>query len=161
MGDRTNVTLTILASQAKEAGKIMGYLPEKSSGVLTEFFFDEVNYGELDELPLLQGAGIAYDSDWGSGGEYREGCQSCRFSPEGEMEITEVYAGEENVSIDKLMTIIEKNDPDSEEAADHSALYQELETLILDHHAKVTPRSWENQEEYGKIYRTRQLISPT
>lgn len=50
-------------------------------------------------------------------------------------------------SLDRLL-----NDANPTEA------YQKLATLIREYKEKTTPLPWDNQEEYGKLYRASQLL---
>jgi hypothetical protein len=150
MGDRTSVTLTVLTSQKAEAERIAladGYEADHMSdaGHVTYFSYYEVNYGELSFLPQLTAAGIAFDSDWDSGNEYGAGTEFMRFTPEGEAKGFSYSDEYFNPDLKRCMDLIDKPD--------------ELRAFILDHKDKVTPLPWDNQEAFGKIYRTKQLIT--
>lgn len=152
MGDRTFVTLIVLAEQADEARAILLVKdgPPEEDAVCTEgklhsFTFSEVNYGDLNSQDDLQTAGIAYTSSWDSGDNYREGSQYCRFTEDGNITVFDVYSGDENPSINDLLERIDQPD--------------RLRQFILDHREKYTPLPWDHQIEYGKRYRAKQLIS--
>lgn len=148
MGDRTTVILTVLNEHIEEAQKIFKDDPPQeiqTVGGLTHFEFYEVNYGRLDFLDQLTAAGIAYDSEWGHGSEYGPGCEFCRFTAEGEVIIKELYNSDANPEIDLLVPVLD--DP------------EKLRQTILDHIESREVLPWDNQIEYGKIYRTAQLIS--
>ena len=153
MGDRTTVTLTVLSSQLEAAKGILkkkaGEPWEKneiSQQPLKSLIFDEVNYGDLPGLKNLQAAGIAYDSEWGQGGEYSPGCTSCRFTKDGELIVKEIYDYEVNPPIETLLTLID----DHEALRSYILLYKEEHTVPL-----ITPE----QEDFGKVYRIKQLIA--
>lgn len=147
MGDRTTVTLSVLKEQAEEAKKHFDYGADNESeaGKLIHFEFYEVNYGTLGFLKQLTAAGIAYDSEWGHGSEYGPGCEYCRFTAEGEAIIKELYNSDANPEIDLLVPVLD--DP------------EKLRQTILDHIESREVLPWDNQIEYGKIYRIAQLIS--
>jgi hypothetical protein len=154
MGDRTYVSLYVLKEHADEAKKIIKVSADgmpsdegaSSADTLYLFGFDEVNYGDLKCLPQLQAAGIAFDSSWERGSGYSPGTKSCRFTPEGECIIKEIYDGDQDPEMHELLKRI--ND------------YTQLKEYILNHREAHTVLPWDNQIEYGKIYRTLQLITP-
>lgn len=150
MGDRTTVYLDVLASQADAAKELFDYEPEdarQNGDQFVEFEFHEVNYGTLDFLSELEKAGIAYDSSWSKGDEYEAGTVFCRFTADGEIIRLDRYETDINPSMGCLMKLID--DPDA------------LREFILQHQRETTPLPWDNQEEYGKLYRTKQLINPS
>jgi hypothetical protein len=150
MGDRTTVYLDVLVSQAEAAKKLFDYGSQdeylNGEGFI-EFVFTEINHGTLDFLSKLQEAGIAYDSSWSPGNEYGAGANFCRFTADGEVICFDRYDSEAHPDLSCLMTRID--DPIA------------LREYILEHHKNVTPLPWDNQEEYGKLYRTKQLINPS
>lgn len=150
MGDRTSVTLTVLKEQAQAAQALFEYPPEHQSEdmgsmPLCYFNFYEVNYGDLPFLDALQEAGIAFDSDWDHGSEYGSGTDFCRFYPDGTVQRTDYSDEYKNPDLHRMMGLL-----DEPEA---------LKAYILDHHKKITPQPWDNQIEYGKLYRTKNLIT--
>jgi hypothetical protein len=148
MGDRTSVCLTVLKEFTEEAQKYFdGYEHDhmSSDNVFTHFSFYEVNYGNLLFLDDLQKAGIAFDSNWDHGSDYGPGTDYCRFLPDGSVyrfDLSDEYI---NPDLKKCMELIDRP--------------EELKAFIVEHYNKVTPPSWEFQIEYGKLYRTKQLIS--
>lgn len=147
MGDRTTVYLDVLVSQADDARELFDYetCDEYFNGEeFIEFQFDEINHGTLDFLDKLQEAGIAFDSSWSQGSEYGPGTTFCRFTSEGEVIRFDRYESEINPGMAGLMRLID--DPKA------------LREAILDHHKATTPLPWDNQKEYGKLYRVKQLI---
>lgn len=149
MGDRTNVILCILASQQEEALKHFSYEADEAwtEGQFAYHQFYEINYGNLDFLDALVEAGIAYDSNWASGSEYGPGCDYCRFTVDGGVVLKGISDSYRNPLIEKLMEKI--ND------------YDALKNFITKHFDEIYVPSWDFQEEYGKIYQTKQLINPT
>ena len=148
MGDRTSVCLTVLKEHAAEAERLFGddeHDHMSSDNVFTHFSFYEINYGELPCLDDLQKAGIAFDSSWDNGSEYGPGTDHCRFLADGTVWRQSFSDDYINPSLQKCMELI--NNPD------------ELKAYIVEHHDTVTPPSWEFQNVYGKLYRTKQLIS--
>ena len=147
MGDRTYVTLTIPSALADLALPLLDAYDDSGEDSGNRYFtFLAVNYGELDFLPQLMEAGIPFNSEWASGNEYGAGCKSCRFTPEGELIIKEIYDEGINPCHTSLMSLI-----DSPSA---------LRAYILAHDERITALPWDNQVEYGKLYRAKQLISP-
>lgn len=140
MGDRTSVTLTVLAAQADAARDILNDSAneENSYGDLTAFVFEEVNYANLGCEDDLVEAGIAFNKQWDDGGEYSAGTEYVRFRPDGTVQRMEVYDEAENPPLDALMARLDKPD--------------DLVQFIRDYHAQVTPLPWDNQIEYGRLY---------
>ena len=146
MGDRTFVILTVLKKHAKAVAEI--YKQEETTfhkdSKFSHFEFEEVNYDELEELGKLEELGIAFNSDWTQGGDYKPGCRSCRFTPEGDIQQLELYEGEENPPIHELRQRLVKP--------------LQLVEYIKQYDREHTPLPWDNQVEYGKRYRAKQLL---
>lgn len=152
MGDRTSVTLTVPTELRAEAERIAlanGFESAHTSEVhalgITHISFYEVNYGELPFLDELTDASIAHDSDWDHGSEYSKGCAFVRFTPEGEPRYGSYDDDTFHPNLNQCMSLLD----------DPNALIQ----YIKNHKEEVTPLPWDNQVEYGKLYRTKQLIS--
>lgn len=157
MSDRTRVYLTIADEHVvtlEQIIKMPDYLnewdatletDEGSDGKRTIFNFDDVNYGTLDFLPELLARGIAYESSWCAGDEYTEGTEYCRFYEDGTATTIQVYNDEINPHLPTLMTLLDTPDL--------------LIDFIKVHNKRVTPPSWDNQIEYGKLYQTHQLLT--
>lgn len=147
MGDRTTVTLSFLESQQDEALKHFDSVADEAW--LDEPFayhrFEEVNYGTLNFLDKLKAAGIAYESEWDRGSEYGPGVKSVRFTADGDVIEKEIYNSECSIDVHDLMALLDKP--------------EELKDLITYTHEAVSVLPWENQEEYGKLYRAKMLIS--
>lgn len=153
MGDRTTVTLRVLASQREATERLIppGAEPEEDyeatsdDGVaLTAFTFHEVNYGSLNFLDDLRDAGIAYDSHWEDGGDYTAGTNYCRFDEAGQCIEHDVYDSDTNPNLSALMACI-----DQPEA---------LRELILEHHEKVCALPWATQEHNSKLFLAHSLL---
>jgi hypothetical protein len=157
VGDRTTVTLTVLKSQFDAVKAITVNTADSDNEFelngfeFVDLIFDEVNYGDLNRgtkwLDMLMAQGIAFDSRWESGSEYGPGCEYCRFNDQGESVRLEISDSEVNPDLSTLMELI-----------DNPA---ELKAFIQKHHAESTPLPWTHQEEYGRRYRVKQLITPT
>jgi hypothetical protein len=155
MGDRTTVTLTVLMSQVDEAKRIIEnnhseHAEFEVNGVeFIDLIFNDVNYGDLNRgtklLDMLMHGGIAFNSRWDSGSEYGPGCEYGRFTEEGESVRLEISDSEVNPELNRLLELIDD--------------YQALKAYIQEHAAERTPLPWENQEEYGKLYRATKLIT--
>lgn len=154
MGDRTYVCLYVpaeLYEQAKEiAIKHDGEPNEENTVDARVHFmgFEEVNYGELNCIKELQSAGIPYDMDWAEGSGYEEGVQYCRFTETGDLTLKSVFGGDYCIHPSVLEEVIKE----------HNSL-DAVKDFLKRHNETVTPPSWDNQVEYGKMYRTKQLIA--
>lgn len=154
MGDRTYVYLYVpaeLFEQAKEIAIKHDGEPNVENILDDEVHymgFEEVNYGELGCIKELQSAGIAYDMDWAKGSEYEEGVQYCRFTENGDLTLKTVVGSDYYIHPSVLETVIEE----------HNSL-DAVKDFLKRHNEAVNPPSWDNQVEYGKMYRTKQLIA--
>ena len=148
MSDRSYVTLTVLTSQSSQAEEIFDYSADDQGEKdgKTWYDFSDVGYGILPFGKKLQKAGIAHDSSWESGSGYGPGTHSCRFTEFGDLVLQDIGDDQINPDLDALMALIDKPD--------------ELRQHILDHQKMFYVLPWDNQEEYGKVYRAKQLISP-
>jgi hypothetical protein len=145
MGDRTSVTLTIpkgmpIPKYVKQSG---GQFWEEESNI---FYFEEVNYGELDFLHKLLEDGIPYDSEWDAGAEFGAGGEYLRFNAEGEAVLKTIYERDRSPSGSVLIDLLD----DPKELVKYlKAFYEKIAILPVD-----------NQEEYRKIYLMKRLIQP-
>jgi len=149
MSERVYVELTVLDAQAKAckvffANEEWDDTETVSTNGLTSFSFHEVSYGELDFLPELLARGIAYESSWCAGDEYTEGTEYCRFYKDSTATTIQVYNDEINPHLPTLMSLL-------------STPYELINFIEL-HYKRVTPPSWDNQIEYGKLYQIQQLL---
>lgn len=145
MGDRTWVEILVLNETLPLVKEILPDDAEISTSFeFSSFYFDEVNNGCIEEQDQLTEAGIPYNYEWGTGDNYNPGSKYIRFTPEGELEHIEYYENEINPPLEKLLELVSKP--------------KELAEYVQQYSDERTPLPWDNQVEYGKIYRTRQLI---
>lgn len=150
MGDRVGVTLTVLIEHKARALELLKKNKEVPGDIISDDTFSylsyyEVNYGELHGLEKLTHEGIPFDSTWQAGGEFGEGTNYCRFTSKGEYVGLTLYLGDENPSMVDLFS--------------HINNYEDLRDYILGYKKTYTPLPWDNQIEYGKIYRMTQLVT--
>lgn len=154
MGDRTYVYLYVPAELFAQAKEIAIKHDGEPHGEATDedgvpfMGFEEVNYGELRCIKELQSAGIPYDMGWASGSTYEEGVQHCRFTETGDLSLKVVRGSDHNINPGALADVIKKHDT-----------LDAVKDFLKRHEEAVTPLPLDNQVEYGKIYRTRQLIA--
>lgn len=154
MGDRCHVGLYILTEQADEAEKCFGGNanegPNTDSTDLSYWGFEDVNYGDLWFLWKLKDQGIAYTVSIAGGDSYGPSNEYLRFTSEGEAIVWDLTEGEsENISVALLRTVLD--DPVSS--------IDDVRAYVSKHVEELTPLPWDNQVQYGKVYRTLQLIS--
>lgn len=151
MGDRTWCTLTIPAECLEQACELLDNVgpenAEESLPGLSYFSYDGVNYGKMAESEEedLKAAGIPFDWEWGDGSDYHAGCTHIRFTEAGELIVRNIQEGDEDPPLYGLKPLIDKP--------------AELRQYILDWEAEHTVLPWTDQVEYGKRYRTLQLIN--
>lgn len=154
MGDRTYVCLYVPAELFEQAKEIaIKHDGEPSEEIILNdkvhyMGFEEVNYGELDCIKELQSAGIPYDMEWAEGSRYEEGVQYCRFTETGDLTLKTVSRTDYYIQLSVLGKVIEE----------HNSL-DAVKDFLKWRNEAVNPPSWDNQVEYGKIYRTKQLIA--
>lgn len=160
MGDRTSVTLTVPIVYKEAALAIAkaneddpGDSFENGGGVNAQnphalfcFCFYEVNYGDLQFLDQLMESGIPFDSDWDAGSEYGAGCETCRFTHDGEAIRKSISNDSVNPDMAILMKKLDNHD--------------DLKDYIIDHYNNVTSMPWDDQVENAKVYRLKRLITP-
>ena len=146
MTDETTVFLTVLSVHEDTVESFFTYRSddERHQANRTIYEFSCVNQGTLPFLDQLETFGIAFDSEWSEGNGYTGGCLSCRFTSEGEVILKTIYTGDDAVPLFSLLPIIN----------DHAAMVRIIE--VYEKHIEVLP--WDNQDDYGKIYRTKKLI---
>ena len=145
MGDTTHVAIQIPQECLETAIQCLpsfNYKAKMNDFIILEF--SEVNYGELEEFEELIALGIPCDYEWGKGSEYGSGRKYIRFTPEGEIQLIEYYDKDRNPDLNMLLYLL--------------GTPEKLAAFIRQYHAAITPLPWDNQVEYGKIYRTRQLL---
>lgn len=145
MGDRTWVEIVVLNETIDQVKSILPNDADVTPGVsLSAFYFYEVNNGHIEEQEELSKHGIPYNYEWGNGDNYEAGSKHIRFTPEGEVQHIEYFESEINPPIEKLLELVDQP--------------EKLAQYVRQYSAEKTPLPWNNQVEYGKIYRTRQLI---
>lgn len=148
MSDPTWVEIVVLKESLPQVKEVLNLLDgegEISEGVeLASIYFHEVNNGRIDEQDELTNFGIPYNYEWGKGDNYDAGAKYIRFTSEGEVKHIKYYELEINPPIEKLLELVDQP--------------EELAQYVRQYSADNTPLPWANQVEYGKIYRTRQLL---
>lgn len=152
MSENVFVGLDVLDTQAEACKRFFANedwddTETTSTNGLTSFNFHEVSYGELEFLLSLQYSGIAYSATWDTGFDVDAGTQILRFTPEGEYELKRVNNCDINPDLSILKQLLTHHEP-----------LEAIKNYINKHTALSTYLSWERQEEYGKIYRTNQLL---
>ena len=145
--DSSTVTLTVLTTQKKLTKTLINNNYQTTTNMMytSNFTFNEIPNGKLEFLDALQAAGVAYLSEWTEGNEYNAGCDSCRFTSTGEVIVKRLLDHAANPQMNVLMGLIDQ--PDA------------LRAFILAHQQERYILPWFKQEEYGKLYRTTQLIT--
>lgn len=157
MGDRTYVVLTIPKEHKKLATKVIQQAgwdicnDETSCPETCAWGYDEVNYGELPFLDQLQNQGIAYVSSWSKGDEYGEGEAVLRFTDTGEFILKERYESDALIHYSEIDRITMESYSTDEFA-------RRVKSLAKQKKENFTDLPWDNQVEYGKLYRARRLI---
>lgn len=150
MGDRTQVTLTVLRQHLQEAidlidpeqGQPSEIDPQDNDTV--SLIYEEVNYGTIEHLGLLRSAGIPYSFEWGSGGSYSEGEEHLRYLIDGTPEqVTFEKDWPENTILECLEVIKDRADPAAA-----------LQAFLANHQEP----SWDNQLDYSNVARAIKLI---
>ena len=145
MGDRTWVEIVVLNETLPLVEEILPDDAEINTSLeFSSFYFDEVNNGCIEEQDQLTDLGIPYNYEWGMGDNDDPGSKYIRFTPEGELQHIEYYDDELNLPLEKLLEL--------------APTPKELAEYVQQHSDDKTPLPWDNQVEYGKIYRARQLI---
>lgn len=149
MSDRTWVEIVVLKESLPQVKEVLDFLDGEeqiTEGVeLVSIYLDEVNGGCINEQDELTKVGIPYNYDWGRGDNYEAGSKYIRFTPEGAIQRIEYYESELNPPLEKLLELIDKP--------------KELIQYIQQYANDKTPLPWDNQVEYGKRYRTLQLLN--
>ena len=150
MGDRTNVSLTVLKQHVKETITLIE--PEEGEPLEQDSFDEEtvtityegVNYGTIDVLQKFARIGIPYSCQSGSGSDYDEAEEHLRFLEDG-TPVCVTFSKEwpENTILECLEAIKDHTDP---VAALQELLNQNQEP------------SWENQLAYSNVARALNLI---
>ena len=146
MGDRTWVEIVVLTESLPQVKEFLDGEYQISGGTeLTSLYFDDVDIGCMEEQHELTKAGIPYNYVWGMGDNYNPGTKYIRFTPEGELEHIEYCESDINPPLEKLLELV----PTPRELAEYVQQYSD----------EITPLPWDNQVEYGKRFRTLQLLN--
>ena len=160
MGDRCDVELTILKLHKKRVTKVFDMYADFSLSrrqaydehevssakkvPLISFYFEDVNYGQLDFLQDLPAKGIPYDYSWGQGDEYDPGNGYCRYLEDGTLFERVISDEDINPPFASLVELIDKPFALAEYVKNHA------------NWMKIPP--WEDQDKYADKFRTLQLI---
>lgn len=135
--------------------KAENYEPTESTSPDTTgmivFCFDEVNHGYLPHLDKLTELGIPFDSEWGSGDDFRPGCLHNRYTHEGFQNLFVWREDQELIHPDAIKKIL----------AAGGGIPQKLLAFqqLVDPYNKLCEYiKWDNQIQYGKLYRMNQLL---
>ena len=154
MGDCTDCSMTVLKEHYEEARNILmanfykGYIHDIEHTQFAHIYYSGINYGNLKCDKELIAAGIPFTWYWGNGSEYGAGEQYCRFTETGELILKKIY--EKDADRISLSTLIKKLNN-----------YEDLRECILQFERDQQVLPWDNQIEYGKLYKLKQLISTT
>lgn len=118
-----------------------------NGALVAQFSFDEVNYGELHDLDVLEEQGIPYTVDWGTGNDFSQGSQSLRFDDKGNKIKITYYEEDLSIPYLELVKILKGKKP-----------LTVIKEKVNEMQRISTPLPWEDQEQNSKIYRTRKLI---
>lgn len=132
---------TVAELVSKELGYLYSPCPINNSNRVY-FSLEEVRYCELKCLHQLIELGIAFDFTSDEGDHY---CAS-RFTNEGGHKSIAISMSAMNPDLSQCMALMDSP--------------TDLQAYIQKHVQSVTPLPWDNQVEYGKRYRTRQLLLP-
>ncbi len=151
MGDRTTVTLTVLKEHKDQVIEILRReegLPsetEEDEDGLVVLTYEEVNYGEIDDLVIVRSRHIPFSFEWAAGGDFTRGERHLRFLEDGTSMLTEFGM---QWPADVIFHCIKE----IENADDPKAVLKR----ILDENQEP---SWDNQLENSKMAQAVALIS--
>jgi hypothetical protein len=158
MGDRCDVEVIVLKLHKKKVNEIFDKYADFSLarhptaspiGIVDDsdlicFYFDAVNYGQLDFLQEFPNKGIPYDYNWGQGDEYDPGNGYCRYLEDGTVFERVISAEDINPPFASLVELIDK--PFA------------LAEYVKNHANWMKIPSWKDQDKYADKFRTLQLI---
>ena len=154
MSDSTTVDLYVLKIHEEFVRELYAnYNPcedlffNHNDEIVAQFSFDEVNYGELYDLDILEEKGISYTVDWGMGYEVSRGSMSLRFDDNGNKIKDSYYIEELSIPYLELVKILKSNKP-----------LTTIKERVNEMQRISTTLPWEDQEENSKIYLTRKLL---
>ena len=119
---------------------------------IIEYIFNEVKWGELDFLDQLHEQGIPFDFSNDHSEDSRH--ISCRFTSDGEMILQDYFESDTRIEGNDFIRTIDLCTSPEEKLKFLNEQYMKLSNLL-------TLLPWDNQVEYGKLYRTRKLIEPS
>lgn len=162
MGDRTSVYLWVMKDDAKKvSAKINdfygGYGADDTNELndQAQFFFYEVNYGELEIQEWAEKEGIPYSYRWDAGGDYGPGYQHLRFDEKGKPLFIEF--DDKDLELD--LPTVSKLLVEADSQQDIHEAYQILRSFLKPFTQNFTPLEWKTQERNKLIARTVNLIS--
>ena len=124
----------------------------KTEPRLFEFTFPEIKWGELDFLDQLHEQGIPFDFSNDDSEDSRH--ISCRFTSDGEIILQDYLESESKIQGSYFIRTIDLCNSPEEKLKFLNEQYMKLSNLLIQ-------LPWDNQIEYGKLYRTRKLIEPS
>ena len=128
------------------------YMLVSTNPRIIEYIFNEVKWGELDFLDDLHEQGIPFDFSNDDSDDRR--FIKCRFTPDGEMILEDYLESDTKIEAQDFIFAFESCKSSQDKVDLMNAYYMKLTNLI-------NPLPWDNQVEYGKLYRTRKLIEPS
>ncbi len=161
MGDRTTCRVYVLKEHEARAIELIKpeegepgdtgafFVGSDAHPEIVALYYYDVNYASIDALDEFLAEGIAYDFDWDQGSDFTQGESHLRFTAEGEA----VFTSDSPENPSGYLTSIEK-------ALNSLTSVNEVRACLVQIKAKHVPLPWDNQVEYGKVYRARKLIQP-
>ena len=118
------------------------------------YIFDEVKWRELDFLDDLHELGIPFNFSNDDNDPYLKRIIKCRFTPDGERILQDYLHSEAKIDAECFIASIDECKTPEEKLNYINQQYMHFSNLL-------TSLPWDNQVEYGKLYRTRKLIEPS
>lgn len=150
MSGTINIYLMVLTRQTIQTEVIMkefdwyAFDSQHAYEANTYYEFSECREPKLPFVETLTRQGIAFDQNWNDdSGE--SGMIAQRFTSTGESRNKTLDDCHKNPDTEGLINLIDKP--------------TELRNYILEHQASRLILPWDNQEQYGQLYRARQLIN--
>ena len=121
---------------------------------ISEYTFVEVKRGELDFLDDLHEQGIPFNFHNDNSDPDDRRFVRCRFTSDGEMILQDYFESETKISAEAFLYEIDKCTSPDEKLVYINKQYIRFSNLLIS-------LPWNNQVEYGKIYRMRRLVEPS